>query len=170
MIFGKGIGLAGQYKVTIRNNGRTKKEYIVDNKITNGYLDRLRDLAYGDNFTAQSVSVNKYIAIALGTGTTTEDGSSTILENETYRVAIGNNRSKGTDSRIVVYTTITYDDISANPSVTELGIFAQDTVSSENTIATTANTGLLISRINIDETLVQGDILTVTYTNTFSTV
>lgn len=170
MLLKNGIGISGQYRIQIRNNGELVKDYIIDNQITDSYLDRLRDLAYGDDFTAQSPTVNKYLAIAVGTDGTTETGSSTQLGVEVFRNAIGTNREKGTNSRVVVYTSIKYSDVSATPTLQELGIFAQDTTSTEGTIETTADTGLLVSRININETLVSGDILTISYTNTFATV
>lgn len=161
----------GSYDVIILDkNGKEVQNIHIKNRITDIMLDRLADLLSGDNSIAP-----KLISFALGdtADDTPEDGSSTILKSEVAREPILNNRTRGLTGKLVTFVTFNYDDIGTPPDVndnkqvTEVGVFALDGVSAEGVIENTIDTGLMISRILIDELVPEQGVLQIVRTDEF---
>lgn len=167
-------GLKGIFKVSIKDAlGNMIKEKWVANTITDGMLNRLRDLISGTaNLSPKLVS----FAIGSSVTLTPEDGTSTSLKDETSRVAIGVNRASSTTGKLVTYATFDYEDINTAPDInlnkriTEVGVFALDGVSPEAIVESAINTGLMISRIVIDELIPERGTIQVTRIDEFRRV
>ena len=167
-------GYKGLFKISIWNKDKKLvREFWKHNTITDVMLDRLRDLISGDNIVPPLL-----VAFAVGSSTdvTPEDGTSTLLKDETAREAIGNNRASSTTGKLVTYATFDYEDIDTPPDIndnkriTEVGVFAMDGISTEAVIETTENTGLMISRIVIDELIPDRGTIQVTRIDEFRRV
>jgi len=164
------IGFKGEYLLQVHNNGKLVRQKHLKNKITDIFLAQIRDLAFGDTVAFSNGTPIKYLAFAFGTDGTAEAGLSTLLGNEVLRKGIDTNKQKAGNSQLVTFTQIAFDEVSANPTLLEIGVFTFDGVDDETTIESTFDKGLLLSRIVINETLIDGDVLSISRIDTFSTV
>lgn len=160
----------GRYSVQIIGvDGEIRVDKVIYNTITDGFLRLLSEALYGD------VDVPGLIAIAVGDTEdgTAEDGTSTILKSEIKRKGIGPNRLlDATLPLITTFVNFAYEDfddpIGGIVEIKELGVFAKDETSAE-IIATTKDTGRMVSRIVLPstETLIAGEVIRINRSDEF---
>lgn len=130
----EGLKLKGHWTIVIRERGRVVKEIDLDNQLTNLYKNSVLNQLNGASFDDLEI---KYLAV--GTGTTPASASDTQLQSEQFRM-IPTSKSLQTDYEQTIWVIPTNI---GNFTYKEIGVFA-------GTATATANSGTLLSRININ--------------------
>ena len=120
-----------------------KQTKIIENTLTEvnrQYRQAMLDGTYGTQ--GLNISDLEIMYFAVGDGTTASSVSDTQLENERERVAVTALSSSGTDTTSVTV----FSPQVANFRIREIGVFCGSSATS------TANSGIMISRINVDFT------------------
>lgn len=125
-------GWHGQFDVYIKSGDDWQHEATINNTITNGGLNLLREALRGTITDAQI----KYVAV--GTSSAAVTVSDTQLGAEIFRKPVYS-RTAGTNG--VLVTIAILEDSEAVANIQEIGIFAGSTASA------TTNSGIMISRI-----------------------
>jgi hypothetical protein len=125
-------GWLGEYEIIILHKNGTKEKQKVKNRITNAGLNMIRDAMLGN------VSDLKLKYIAFGDSAIAIDDTQTQLGNERFRTSWVDQKVTGVGQ---IQSNAILLDNEAVFHIQEIGIFAGATAS------TTANTGIMISRI-----------------------
>lgn len=147
------IKMTGVYKFTLKNL-ETGEERVIEKKNlipTAGrafIASRLAQIG-----TPQDIKITHS---AVGSGTNTASNGDTQLQTETFRKAI----ASASSSNEVGYFTAFYTASEAVGTIKEAGLFINGT--------STANTGTLFSRVNVDITKSAVETLTIDYSITLN--
>lgn len=128
------LGLKGHWTIEIRENGVLTKTLDFDNQLTNLYRDSVLNQLKGNTFNSLNI-----LYLAVGTSSTPASATDTQLGAEVFR-------SSPTSKAIIgnyLQTIWVLTDLQANEHLREIGVFAGNATS-------TANSGTLLSRVNID--------------------
>lgn len=159
----------GTYNFKVINkNGEVINSFGKKNMIVDGALNQYASLISGF-----STVVPKYISIGIGNGEAPVNNRDVTLGYEFYRSGFSAPPVFNGDSvvgRVTFTWTVGYESIEQNPIIKEIGVFAQNSEHSESTIMGTINTGLMMSRINVDIQLNPGETLLITRIDSFSTI
>ena len=131
------LGWAGDFDLTIKENGQIKETIHIKNRITNTALDAIVNIL--DN-----IDPNLDIKfLAIGTDNTPLDDNDTQLGNEIFRTQF---LTSDNDAIGQFTTTFAILDGEAVATWQEIGIFCSDSAT------TSLNTGILLSRILFSRT------------------
>lgn len=146
------IGVKGHLKATIRDakTGEIKREYEYKNLNPTVLFTMIaNNLTHPDPDNAMCVNYG-----AVGTGTNVPALSDTTLQTELARTNIASLANAGP----IAYITAFFNENQANGVLREAGLFADGT--------STADTGVLVSRVNINITKSMTESLTLDWTIT----
>lgn len=163
------LKVGGTYNFKIINEiGEVVNSFNKKNMIVDGALNQYASLIGGF-----STVIPKYISIGVGNGLLPVSNQDVTLQNEVYRSGFSGPPVFNSDSVVgkVSFTwSVSYESIALTPIIKEIGVFAQNSAHSESVILNTINTGLMMSRINVDIQLNPGETLLITRIDSFSTV
>lgn len=169
MIKKNDLKIGGTYNFKIINEkGEVVNSFNKKNMIVDGALNQYASLIGGF-----SAVVPKYISIGVGTGEAPVNNTQETLDNEVFRSGFAGPpvfNSETVVGKVSFTWSVSYESIPLNPIIKEIGVFAQNSAHSEATILSTINTGLMMSRINVDIQLNPGETLLLTRIDSFSTV
>ena len=145
------LGHSGTYIITKKyKNGIIKRE--VKNAVTNSAISKMARMFLGENSDLEI----KYLAV--GNGNTPIDNNDTILDNEIFRTFY-QIRTQSANNEVTIEFTIT--DAEAVGQWEELGIFVGSTATS------TANTGVMLSRVLYSDEKTALEEITIQYISRF---
>lgn len=163
------MNIGGVYNFKIINkDGEVVNSFNKKNLIVNGALNQYASLIGGF-----STVIPKYISIGVGSGITPVASTQQTLENEVYRSGFAAPpvfNGENVPGKISFTWSVSYASIQATPVIKEIGVFAQNSAHSEATILNTKNTGLMMSRINVDIQLNPDETLVITRIDSFTAV
>lgn len=161
------VGGTYNFKI-INNNGEVVNSFNKKNMIVNNALN-----AYAGLISGMNTLIPKYLSLGIGFGDSPVSNNQVWLDDEFYRSKFASapvfNPSE-VPGKVSFSWTVDYETISANPKINEIGIFARSSNNSDATIESTPNTGMMMSRMNVDLTLNPGETLLITRIDSFSTV
>lgn len=133
------ISYKGRFHIEILQENKIVKEFDIENQLTT-INQQIRSQMLTGNYTGSLTALAiKYFAF--GTGTTPAAATDTQLEDEQFRKQI-TQLSQPTDGQVVSLVSLGYND--ANFTITEIGVFCGDDATGS------ANTGTLLSRVNVN--------------------
>ena len=140
---GDDMHLEGRYEIELRDaaSGRLIKRLRLKNQLTT-INQAVRAQMLMGTFTGDTDAL-QIAYIAVGTGTAAASASDTALGNETFRKAI---TQQTLASAGVVRTIVSLGQSEANGTIKEIGVFCGANANGN------ANTGTLLSRINVNIT------------------
>lgn len=147
----KGRRAVGIWKFTLENPDGTKEVKIYKNVIPDVFYEMLTN-----NMTDPTpTNAMEILHAALGDDDTAVDPSDIILGNEVYRNAIASK----TNAANIAYATAFFSQAEVDGTFKEAGIFSDSTG--------VADSGILVSHVNIDVTKTNTQKLTIDWTLTF---
>lgn len=161
------VGGTYNFKI-IDSKGEIVNSFSKKNMIVNNALN-----AYAGLISGMTTLVPKYLSLGIGIGDSPVSSTQVWLDDEFYRSKFASapvfNPSE-VPGKVSFSWTVDYDTIASNPKINEIGVFARSTGNSDATIESTPNTGMMMSRMNVDLTLNPGETLLITRIDSFSTV